>query len=120
MMTYPVSEASRLTLASGEIATVEVIPRPQAIDILSKPVSRRTWFGQKYRSSHRTSRGPGPAADLLNFGMIVKGNCRAVIRLGMAPWGNRPAIAAVGASLAKQTAYLSRLWASGISSDDLV
>jgi hypothetical protein len=38
----------------------------------------------------------------------------------MAPWGNRPAIAAVGVSLANQTAYLSRLWASGISSEDLV
>src|SRR5688500_17860495 len=76
-------------LVSGEEARVEIIPRNQAISILSKPAPRRTWFGEKYRSVHRTSRGPGGAADYLNIGLVVtykgKNTCRAVMRFGTAP-----------------------------------
>src|SRR5262245_37851320 len=105
-------------LVSGEAARVEIIPRSQAISILSKPTPQRTWFGEKYRSAHRTSRGPGGAADYLNVGLIVtykgKDTYRAVMRFGTAPWRNKPVIAAVGPDLEKFTVYLSRLWGSGI------
>ncbi|MBE7556808.1 MAG: hypothetical protein HS126_37675 [Anaerolineales bacterium] len=109
-----------LKLASGEVASLEIIPRTEAIDILSKPVPRRTWFGRKYQAPHRVSRGPGAAVDFINYGLRVNGKCRAVARIGPAPWGNRPVMAAVGPDLAPYTAYLMRLWGAGIGSDDLV
>lgn len=111
---------SFLQLRSGERGRIEIIPRKQAIEILSQPSPRKTWFGEKYRSAHRTSRGPGPAADHINYGLMIGHKCRAVIRLGNAPWGNRPVMAAVGTDLASTTVYLSRLWAAGIASEDLV
>lgn len=110
----------KLKLASGEVASLEIIPRTEAIDILSKPVPRRTWFGRKYQAPHRVSRGPGAAVDFINYGLRVDGKCRAVARIGPAPWGNRPVIAAVGLDLAPYTAYLMRLWGAGIGNDDLV
>lgn len=110
---------SRLLLTSGEEASVEIIPRQEAISILSKPTYRRDWFGNKYLSPYRNSRGPGPAADHINYGLQVQGKCRAVIRIGKAPWGNRPVVGAIGADLANHCAYLSRLWGAGISSTDL-
>jgi hypothetical protein len=111
---------SLFELTSGEWGNIEIIPRREAIDILSKPAPRRTWFGQKYRLPYRVSRGPGPAVDLLNYALQVNGKYRAIIRIGKAPWANRPAIAAVGPELAAKAAYLARLWAAGISSEDLV
>lgn len=110
----------KLKLNSGEVASLEIIPRTEAIDILSKPVPRRTWFGLKYQAPHRVSRGPGAAVDFINYGLRVGGKCRAVARIGPAPWGNRPVIAAVGLDLAPYTAYLMRLWGAGIGSADLV
>jgi hypothetical protein len=111
----------KLKLNSGETASLEIIPRTEAIDILNKPVPRRTWFGRNWRQApHRVSRGPGAAVDFINYGLRVDGKCRAVARIGPAPWGNRPVIAAVGLDLAPYTAYLMRLWGAGIGSGDLV
>lgn len=105
---------TKLKLNSGETASVEIIPRTEAIAILNKPVPRRTWFGRsKYKAPHRVSRGPGAAVDFINYGLRVGGKCRA-------PWGNRPVIAAAGPDLASYTAYLMRLWGAGIGSNDLV
>lgn len=109
----------KIQLDSGELASVEIIPRAEAIDILSRPATRHTWFGHKYKAPHRVSRGPGGAVDLVNYGLRVDDKCRAVVRIGPAPWANRPVIAAVGADLAPYTAYLMRLWGAGISSNDL-
>lgn len=87
----------KLELTSGETASVEIISRAEAIATLSRPATRCTWFGLKYKASHRVSRGPGAAIDLVNYGLLVGGKCRAVARLGPTPWGNVPAVAAVGA-----------------------
>lgn len=109
-----------LELASGEMATVEIIRRSEAKAFLSKPAIKRTWFGDKFKSLHRHSRGPGGAADMINYGLVANGKCRAVMRLGSGPWGNAPVIAAVGAEQAKYAAYLMRLYGTGISTADLV
>lgn len=109
-----------IQLTSGEQGSIEVIPRKEAIEILSKPVSRRTWFGIKYRATSRNSRGPGSAVDIINYGLRVGDKCRAVMRIGNAPWRNTPVIAAVGSDLAQLCLYVMRTWASGITSDDLV
>lgn len=111
---------SFMELLSGERAEIEIIPRKQAIEILSQPSPRKTWFGIKYRAASRNSRGPGPAADHINYGLRVGNKWRAILRIGNAPWGNRPVMAAVGADLTGATLYLSRLWAAGIASEDLV
>lgn len=108
-----------LELTSGEKASVEIIRRKEAIEILSKPTYRRTWFGQKFRAPSRNHRGPGAAVDLVNYGLVINDKCRAVMRIGNAPWRNKPVIAAVGSDLAEMTAYLMRLWAAGISVNDL-
>src|SRR5690606_36858883 len=107
-------------LCSGEKAQVEVISRSLAKEILSKPARRQTWFGEKYWSAHRTSRGPGGAADYLNLALGVGQKYRAVMRFGTAPWGNSPVVAAVGPELAPRCSYLMRLWGSGISHAHLV
>lgn len=109
-----------IQLTSGEQGSIEAIPRKEAIEILSKPVSRRTWFGLKYRAASRNSRGPGSVVDYINYGLRVGDKCRAVIRIGNAPWGNSPVIATVGPELAPFCLYVMRLWGAGISSEDLV
>lgn len=106
----------------------QIIPRPEAIAFLSKPKSdriERLWDGvgfspAKYKTP-RNTRGPGGAVDLLNYGgFSPAGKLVAVLRVGMAPYQNKPAIAAVGKALAPQTAYLMRLAGIGLSHADLV
>lgn len=77
-----------LELTSGEKASVEIIRRKEAIEILSKPTYRRTWFGQKFRAPSRNHRGPGAAVDLVNYGLVINDKCRAVMRIGNAALPN--------------------------------
>ena len=50
----------------------------------------------------------------------ASGKLVAVLRIGCAPHGNAPMIAAVGKDLAQHTAYLMRLAGVGLPADDLV
>lgn len=69
----------------------------------------------------RNARGAGAKADLINYGLRnANGKLVAVLRIGCAPYGNAPVIAAVGKDLAQHTAYLMRLAGIGLSADNLV
>ncbi|HNT24198.1 MAG TPA: hypothetical protein PKM21_07530 [Anaerolineales bacterium] len=105
-----------------------IIPRQEAIAFLAKPKADwvdRLWDGtgfnpRKYKTP-RNTRGPGGAVDLLNLGgYSPAGKLVCVARIGMAPYQNKPAIAAVGADLAPYTAYLMRLAGIGLEHSDLV
>lgn len=48
-----------IQLTSGEQGSIEVTPRKEAIEILSKSVSQRTRLGIRYRAASRNSHGPG-------------------------------------------------------------
>jgi len=105
-----------------------IIPRQEAIAFLAKPKADwvdRLWDGtgfnpRKYKTP-RNTRGPGGAVDLLNLGgYSPAGKLVCVTRIGMAPYQNKPAIAAVGADLAPYTAYLMRLAGIGLEHGDLV
>ena len=59
--------------------------------------------------------------DLICYGMRNEnGKLTGVVRIGLAPYQNRPAVAAVGPDLAGYTLYLQRQAAIGVSHDDLV
>ncbi|MCG3207284.1 MAG: hypothetical protein FOGNACKC_00884 [Anaerolineae bacterium] len=105
-------------LDSGERGAVKVVKRQQAVDFLGKLVLTRTVFGQKIKTT-RHRRGPGGAGDLLNYGLEVDGKIRAALRIGPAPFGNKPVIAALGRELAGHGAYVMRLAGAGISGGDL-
>lgn len=108
-----------MILTSGELAAIEQIDRPTAMRFLGKEVRTRDVFGLKITTS-RHRRGPGAAVDLANYGLIVGGKPRAVIRFAPAPFGNAPVIAAIGKPLAQHGAYLMRLAGVGISAEELV
>jgi hypothetical protein len=108
-----------LLLTSGQKAAITRITSDEAIEVLSQPARRKTWFGENYKALHRVSRGPGPKVAIANYALTVSGKHRAIMRIGTGPYGNRPVISAVGQELARYTAYLSRLWGAGISSDEL-
>lgn len=108
-----------MILTSSELATIEQIDRPTGMSFLAKEVRTRDVFGVKITTT-RHRRGPGAAVDLVNYGLIVAGKPRAVIRFSPAPFGNAPVIAAIGQPLARHGAYLMRLAGVGISSEDLV
>lgn len=74
----------KIKLDSGEMASVEIIPRAEAIDILSRPAIRHTWFGGRYKAPYRVSRGPGGAVDLVTYGLRVGRKYQAVARIGPA------------------------------------
>jgi len=106
----------------------QIIPRQDAIAFLAKPKADwidKLWDGtgfnpRKYRTP-RNTRGPGGAVDLINLGgYSPSGKLVAVARVGMAPYQNKPAVAAVGADLAPYTAYLMRLAGIGLEHSDLV
>jgi len=106
----------------------QIISRQDAIAFLAKPKADwidKLWDGtgfnpQKYKTP-RNTRGPGGAVDLINLGgYSPTGKLVCVARIGMAPYQNKPAIAAVGADLAPYTAYLMRLAGIGLEHADLV
>ncbi len=106
----------------------QIISRQDAIAFLAKPKADwidKLWDGtgfnpRKYKTP-RNTRGPGGAVDLINLGgYSPSGKLVAVARVGMAPYQNKPAIAAVGADLAPYTAYLMRLAGIGLEHADLV
>lgn len=92
------------------------IPRQQAKTFLSKIVSTRTAFGVKFKTS-RHRRGPGGAADLINYG--YGDPPRIVMRIGPAPFGNRPVLAALGKDLASYGAYVMRLAGAGVTAEEM-
>ncbi len=113
----------------------EIIPRQEAIAFLAHPQPAwldKIWtgatLGRLKVKVPRNRRGPGPSADLINYGAYLNGKVSAsstrrlvaVLRVAPCPYGNAPAKAALGADLAPHTAYLSRLGAAGISHTDLV
>ncbi len=112
------------------MGSAEIISRKDAIAFLDKPQSSvRTllmWNGENFgkgvkRKLPRHPRGGGPAVDYVNYGMRNANNkLVAVLRIAPTPYGNAPAISAVGSEAAPYTAYLSRLMAVGISTEDLV
>ncbi|MBN2548909.1 MAG: hypothetical protein JXB15_07115, partial [Anaerolineales bacterium] len=78
-------------------------------------------LGRAKKRLMRNARGAGAKADLVNYGLRnANGRLIAVMRIGCAPYGNAPVIAAVGKELAPHTAYLMRLAGVGLSADDLV
>jgi len=106
----------------------EIIPRQEAIDFLTHLQPRwleKVWVDGMLSSVKkrlmRNARGAGAKADLINYGLRnTNGKLTAVLRIGCAPYGNAPVIAAVGKDLASHTAYLMRLAGVGLSADDLV
>ncbi len=107
--------------------TAQVIARQEAITFLEKPKSdwarlltEQGISPSKYKTP-RAARGAGGHVDLLNFGGYnTAGKLVVVMRVGMAPYQNKPVVAALGESLAPYTAYLMRLAGIGLSHDDLV
>ncbi len=106
-----------------------VITRREAIDFLSaiRPSKlKELWNGSGWergikRKISRHARGPGSAAGLLELGLKRdNGNLVMVARIGLAPYQNRPAEAAVGRDLAPHTLYLSRFAAVDVTHDDVV
>jgi hypothetical protein len=106
----------------------EIIPRQDAIDFLTHLQPKwldRVWtdgvLSNVKKRLMRNARGAGAKADLINYGLRnANGKLIAVLRIGCAPYGNAPVIAAVGKDLAQHTAYLMRLAGVGLSADDLV
>jgi len=104
----------------------QIIPRPEAIAFLEKPrsdwVQRMTDAGlvpAKFKTP-RNARGAGGHVDLINFGGYLNGKLVVVMRIGMAPYQNKPVVAALGQALAPFTCYLMRLAGIGLAHDDLV
>ena len=106
----------------------EIIPRQEAIDFLTHLQPKwleKVWVDGVLCSAKkrlmRNARGAGAKADLVNYGLRnANGRLVAVMRIGCAPYGNAPVIAAVGKELAPRTAYLMRLAGVGLSADELV
>lgn len=107
----------------------EIVPRDEAIAFLEKPKRgrrmRQIWGGAGWQKGpvrvlKRHNRGAGGKADLINYGLrSPSGSLCAVMRIGLAPYGNAPAKAAVGKDLHQHCAYLMRLSATGISHEEL-
>lgn len=95
-----------------------IINRQEAKTFLLKPKYRQILGGIKIRTT-RHNRGPGGAGDLINYGLVSHGKILGVMRIGPAPFGNQPVIAAIGRDLAPYASYIMRLNAIGISKDDL-
>ncbi|HNS37845.1 MAG TPA: hypothetical protein PKM01_08675, partial [Anaerolineaceae bacterium] len=101
----------------------EIIPRQDAMDFLTHLQPKwldRVWtdgvLGNMKKRLMRNARGAGAKADLINYGLRnANGKLVAVLRIGCAPYGNAPVIAAVGKDLALHTAYLMRLAGVGLS-----
>lgn len=104
-----------------ENRAAEIVPRDEAIEFLQKP--RAEWVdvvGRAVKAKIVRGRGAGGAVDLINLGMRNENDrLVAVMRVGMAPYGGAPAVAAVGRNLASYCAYLMRLSAIGIDTETL-
>ena len=106
----------------------EIISRQDAIDFLThlqpkwlEKICVDGVLGSVKKRLMRNARGAGAKADLVNYGLRnANGRLIAVMRIGCAPYGNAPVIAAVGKELAPHTAYLMRLAGVGLSADELV
>ena len=112
----------------------EIIPRREAIDFMTHLQPRwleKVWangaLGSVKKRVMRNARGAGAKADLVNYGLrnangkaVFFTALVAVMRIGCAPYGNAPVIAAVGKDLAAHTTYLMRLAGVGLPAGDLV
>jgi|SRR5271157_4166906 len=102
----------------------EKIERVEAIQFLRERRPYRSmdvWLKGGKHFQPRNARGAGGAVDLICYGMRNEtGKLTGVVRIGLAPYQNRLAVAAVGPDLAGYTLYLQRQAAMGVSHEDLV